>query len=610
MRWAVMLAVVCVFASLVRADQGQGPVSDACATGQSKDDCKPSKKDLRKAKSAYAKGLKLQEKKHLSEALDEFESASRWSPRNPEYATARELARQQLVFEHMERGNADLLGKRRMEAMAEFRNALDLDPKNDFARQRLEDAAEEWTVHMPAAPMVLASSRELTVKADPVMAEFHFRGDSRSLLTQVSKAYGLDPIFDDSVVTRNLAFDVGSADFSTAMQAACTVTKTFWVPMTEKQILLVADTPDNHLKFDRMLLQTFYLPGLASPKDLTDLTNLLRTMFDIHFISSQPASGTLAVRAPQEALDAARHFLEKLDDSRPQVMLDVRAYEINHTLMRNMGLQIPNQFTMFNIPLGALAALGGQNIQDLINQLIASGGINQANSSAISALLAQLQNQQNSIFSQPIATFGNGLTLMGLSLGTAGAQLSLNESWVKNLEQAHLRAAQGDSATFRIGTRFPILNATFAPIFNSPQISQVLQNNTFQAAFPSFNYEDLGLTIKAKPVVHSNLDVTVELELQFRTLTGQSVNGVPIISNREYKGTITLADGSPAVVAGSVSRDEQRGMNGIPGLGGVPGLNKIMTSNSKQEDESELLITITPHVISATGQRATYVWLK
>src|SRR5207244_3211348 len=203
-----------------------------------------------------------------------------------------------------------------------------------------------------------------------------------------------------------------------------------------------------------------------------------------------------------------------------------------------------------------------------------------------------------SIFSQPLATFGGGLTFMGVSLGTASAQLSLNESNVKTLEHASLRVAQGNDATFRIGSRYPILNATFAPIFNTAAISQVLQNNSFQAAFPSFNYEDLGLTIKAKPTISSSNDVSLQLELNLRVLAGQSFNGVPVIGNREYKGSITLTDGEPAIVAGEVTNTEALAMSGIPGLGFVPGLNKIATTNSQEVDQDELLVVITPHVTS------------
>src|SRR5207248_5075526 len=218
-------------------------------------------------------------------------------------------------------------------------------------------------------------------------------------------------------------------------------------------------------------------PGISAPQELNDIVNLLRTVFEIRFVTPHPQDNTIVVRAPIAVLDAATQLIGTLSDSRPQVMLDVHVYEISSTLTRNMGLHIPNQFTLFNIPAGALAALGGQNIQDLINQLISGGGINQANNTAISALLAQLQNQQNSLFKQPLATFGNGLTLMGLSLDQLSATLSLNESSLKSLEHATLRASQGKDVNFHLGTRFPILNASFAPIFNSSAISRVIQNN-------------------------------------------------------------------------------------------------------------------------------------
>ena len=62
-------------------------------------------------------------------------------------------------------------------------------------------------------------------------------------------------------------------------------------------------------------------------------------------------------------LDAATQVLEGLDTSRPEIMLEMRVYQIDHTLMRNLGLQIPNQFQLFNIPAAALLALGGQKFR-------------------------------------------------------------------------------------------------------------------------------------------------------------------------------------------------------------------------------------------------------
>jgi general secretion pathway protein D len=572
--------------------------------------CSPSKKELNEARSAFSKGLKLQREKRTDEAFSQFETAARLAPAEVSYVTAREMTRQQLVFDHLEQGNSELLKGQQVEALAAFRNALYLDPQNEFARQRLRDALGEWTPKTSAAPRVLADAGEIKASPNQVRVDFHYRGDSRGLLTQVASAFGLTVVFDDSVVSRPVHFDVRDVDFYTAIGASCQVTHTFWTSMAEKQILLASDSPENHRLFDRMALRTFYLPGISAPQDLNDIVNMLRTVFEIRLITPQPARRTIVVRAPERVLDAATQFMQNLGDSRPQVMLDVHVYEISQTVTRQMGLQIPNQFKLFNIPAGALAALGGQNIQQLINQLISGGGINQANSQSLSALLAQLQGQQNSIFSQPLATFGGGLTLTGLSLGTGTAQLSLNESTARTLEHATLRAAQGNEANLHIGARYPILNASFAPIFNSAAISQVIQNNSFQAPVPSFNYEDIGLTIKAKPVVSGDSDVNLQLEVQFRALGAQSFNGVPVISNREYKGSIVLMDGEPAVVAGVLSRTDQRSLSGIPGLGQFPGLNKIMASNSKEVDEDELLIVITPRVTTPVApSQSTEVWV-
>jgi general secretion pathway protein D len=594
---------------MLRAEQSIAPVLLPCPPGMDAAECSPSPQQKKEAYTAFKHGLKLnaQDPEH---AFQEFSRAARLFPRNMEYLTAREMARQQLVSRHIERGNSDLESGEQVQAVAEFRAALHFDPQNQFAQQRLQDAAADSLPRSALPASVIDSSPEIRVNPGTNLASFHFRGDSRELLSTIALAYGISAQVEDSVTSRRVTFDTDDVDFFRAMSLAGQITKSFWTPLDQKQILIAADTAENHRQFDRMALKTFYVPGATTPAALNDLMNLLRNVFEIKFITPNQAASTLAVRAPLNMLDAATQFMERLDGTRPQVMLDIRVYQVSHTFTRDIGVHIPNQFNLFNIPAGALAALGGQNIQDLVNQLIASGGINQANNTAISALLAQLQSQQNSVFSQPLATFGGGKTLTGISLDQLSAQLSLNEGWVQQLDHATLRAGQNTDATFRLGSRFPILNASFAPIFNTSAISRVLQNNTFQAAFPSFSYEDLGLTIKAKPAITSSSDVGLQLEINLRALTGSSLNGVPVIGNREYKGSITLANGEPAVVAGEVTHSETLALSGIPGLGATPGLNKITATNSRQREDDELLLVITPHITNRSMGEASEVYLS
>jgi general secretion pathway protein D len=613
MRWMCLSLVICgLTVAAAGADQPQSVVGLPCApTFSSTPGCEPSKTDLKKAKQAFSKGMKLEKSKHLDEAYQEFDSAARLSPKNLDYLTVLAMTRQQLVYDHLQRGNDDLLKSKNVAAQAEFQTAITLDPENDFARQQLSESLGEWAPKLKGNIRVVEDSGELRVAPKQVRAEFHFRGDARALLSQVASTYGIAADVDDSVVSRRVHFDIDPVDFRTAMDAACMVTGAFWTPLSEKQVYLLKDTAENHRQFDRLALRSFYVPT-STPQDLNDIVNVLRVVFEARFLMPSAQTGMITVRAPVPVLDAITQLMEGFGTARPQVMLDVEVFEIDHQLTRNMGVHIPNQFNLYNIPAAALAALGGQSLQSLVNQLISGGGINQANSTAISALLAQLQGQggQNSIFSQPLATFGNGLTLFGLSLDQLSGQLSLNESWVKTLQHSTIRAAQNADTNFRIGTRYPILNASFAPVFNTPAISQVLQNNSFQAPYPSFTYEDIGLIVKAKPNVNSNLDVGLALEIELRTLAGQSYNGVPVIANRQYKGSITLVNGEPAVVVGEVTRSEQLSLTGIPGLGSLPGLSKIMSTNSKTEEDDELMIVITPHVLNAKQYQDSEIWIS
>jgi general secretion pathway protein D len=577
--------------------------------------CIVTKKGLKEGRNAYVRGVKLQDHQKLEEALAKFDEASRLVPQNPQFLTAREMVKARLAFNHIQQGNILLAENLNSRAAVEFRSALDLNPDDEFARERLVEATREL---IPADASFAISTKiedsgEIRVQPKNERASFHFRGDVRGLFAEIGSAYGITSQFDDSVVAKQVRFTVDDVDFFTALRLACQVSKTMWTAMDAHQIMIAPDTPENHRQFDRLSLRTFILPAHSTPQEATDLVTTLRNMFDLRFVSSGQTANTVEVRAPQATIEACTRLMAQLGAERPQIMLDVQVFQINHQLTRNIGVHVPNTFTMYNIPaiaLAGLGGLGGQNIQQLINQLISSGGINQAGSTGIAGLLSQLGGQSSNIFSTPLATFGGGLTFMGLSLDQFAAMLSLNESWVRSLEHMTMRASQGNDATFHLGSRYPVTNATFSPISNSPQISAVLGNQSYIPPVPSISYEDLGLNLKAKPTVHGDGAVSLQLELQVRSLTGQANNGVPVISNREYKGSINLKDGEPAVVAGEMSRTDQLSMSGIPGLGFVPGLNQAMVNNTREEDTDELMIVITPHILSTIERDTPEIWIS
>jgi general secretion pathway protein D len=571
--------------------------------------CVPSKQELKQAWRAYSLGVKLEKQNRQEEALARFDEASRLVPENIAFLSAWELTKSQLAFQHTQRGDALLASGHKEKAALEFKDALKLDPDDGYTQQRLADAQPDPAPSgLSGLSLRLAQSSEIDIQPKNELATFRYEGDVRGMFAELATAFGISFEFDDSVATRRVHFYLDDVDFFTALKLACDVSKTMWTPLSDHQLLVAADTMDNHKQFDRMSLATFVMPGAETPQEKTELVNALRSICEFQKINTGQ-SGTIEVRAPQATLKACSELVRQITLERPEITFDVSLYDIDHQFTRDIGMHLPDTFNMYNIPAGALAALGGQSIQSLINQLISSGGINQAGSSALSGLLAQLQGQGNSIFSQPLATFGGGLTFSGLSLDQLSAALSLNESWARSLSKATLRSSQGSDATFHVGERYPILNASYAPIYNSPQIAAVIGNQSYTAPFPSISYEDLGLNLKLKPVVHGNGEISMTLELQMRSLTGQSANGVPVIANQEYKGSIRLRDGEPAVVAGEVTTNDVRSMAGIPAVADIPGLNLALTDTTRQKEYDELLIMITPHVVANRALETKEIWL-
>jgi len=607
---------------------GQAPATSPPPVCDASDpNCKPpSKAELKKAKKLYEQADKLQRQGHFDQAVEKLDEAIKLAPQNAEYRTLREMIRQQRVADHIERGNKMLSTGKNVEAMAEFRQALQLDPANQFALQRIQDMlpseARPTAVSAPLlspALTVVNDSKPVVLRPTNQRREFKFKGTSRNLLEQVASAYGMKALFDDSVQGRQVRMEVDDVDFYAALREASRLGHVFWVPVAANQLFFVNDTQALRREFERMTSRTFYINNATAPQDINDVVNLMRTIFDIRFVVAQQSNNSVTVRAPAPTLDAAAKVLETFLDRKPQVNLQIQVFQVNHRLTRQIGISLPLSFQAINLGAAAAAGLGSllnnSNTQQIINQIISSGSINNVNSQGVQALVSQLTSQQNSqltsLLQTPFITVGGGKTLYAIPIPGTSLHFSLDKSNFQSLSDITLRTAQNNAATMRLGTRYPILNASFAPVFNTSAISAVLANGSYQAPFPSFTYEDLGITVKATPQVLGDNSVNLKLEISIKTLTGQSINNVPVISNREYSATISAMDGEQAVVAGMITEAEQKSLSGIPGIGRIPILQTATANRTRDINADEVLIVVTPHVVTPTRKPSSgdEVWV-
>jgi hypothetical protein len=138
--------------------------------------------------------------------------------------------------------------------------------------------------------------------------------------------------------------------------------------------------------------------------------------------------------------------------------------------------------------------------------------------------------------------------------------------------------------------------------------TQSLANSSQQTAYPSAEYEDLGLKVKATPRLHGDDEVTLQLQFDIKNLTGTSINGIPILSNRNIEQTIRLRENETSVLSGIIQTSQIRSSNGYPWISTVPGIGLLTGEDTSNIQQTEMLILVTPRALRLPPHDAPAVY--
>lgn len=302
------------------------------------------------------------------------------------------------------------------------------------------------------------------------------------------------------------------------------------------------------------------------------LLQLLPGERDIHVST---AAGTIVLagtvsssQAAQQAVQIARAYGDSAGDaggggkqgagvlnmlsvtSPQQVMLEVKVAEVSKTLINQMG-------SAFNIQ-GGFGSWSGALVSNLLAG-VASGAIfNKANNKPFS-ISADAQNTDN---------------------------------LVKILAEPNLVTISGQEATFLAGGKI------FIPI---PQSSG---NGTSSITLQE---EEFGVALKFTPTVLANGRISLkvapevsELSQTGVTLSATNIGGtsiLPLITTRRASTTVQMSDGESFAIGGLIKDNASGALKAIPGVGEVPVLGALFRSTSFQQDRTELIFLITPHLV-------------
>jgi Flp pilus assembly secretin CpaC len=400
---------------------------------------------------------------------------------------------------------------------------------------------------------------------------------------------------------------VDDAGFEAAARIMGMVTNSFYVPLDAHRALVARDTRENRLQFMRLETETVYLSGL-SKEEQADVGRMAKDVFNAQQAVVDSSSSTITLRASRSTLNVFNATMSQLLDGRSQVLLEVRMIQLAHISQRNTGVQLPQQTTAVNVYAEEQSLLNAN--QSLVQQIISSGLASANDPLAILGILLASGQISSSLLSNGAAIFGGGLTLTGVSLSPLTANFNLNSSDSRELELMQLRLGDGEKATIKTGTRYPIQTSSFSSLSaslpnipglngagNSGSLSSLLASYAGSVPnLPQVEYQDLGLTLEATPKVMRSGDLALTIDLKIDALAGSSVNGNPVLSNRAWSGVVTVKQGEAVEVVSEVDKSESRAISGTPGISEIPGMNNL-TSKDVQKNTATLLIVLTPHVI-------------
>ncbi|ACK51617.1 type II and III secretion system protein [Methylocella silvestris BL2] len=267
-----------------------------------------------------------------------------------------------------------------------------------------------------------------------------------------------------------------------------------------------------------------------------------------------------------------------------QVLLRVRFVEVNRIAERDIGV---NWFGAANKTQTA-GVNTGNGIASQVGQSLTPtpGGI------PLFQTLATLV--PGGLASTGSLPFGVGL--IKLAGGNVDLLISALEKkgQARRLAEPDLIALSGDTASFLAGGEYPV-----------PSV----QSSSGTTPVITTQYYPYGVQLTFIPTVLANGIINLRLnpsvsELDYKNVVVTAGFAIPSITKREARTTIELRDGQSFAIAGLLQSDSTHDVNQIPWLGSVPVLGALFSSKSYQQNETDLVVIVTPHLVApaAPGQ--------
>ena len=272
-------------------------------------------------------------------------------------------------------------------------------------------------------------------------------------------------------------------------------------------------------------------------------------------IVAEPNSNTLLVSASPRYFEQVQTMIQELDQPQKQVLIEVLLAEVTLDGSTEWGMQWTSDVD-----------LEGKSVPGDSANVNSRFGLDPS-SAGLGGLTATLTGDNWGFILRAMQSDGR----------------------LEILSRPQILAVDNMEANIDVGQRVPVVTG-----------SRVTERGD---SINTFEYENVGIQLTVTPRINPEGIVKMDVSPTISSLSSSSVavsSGftVPIINNRSATTTVSVQDGQTVVIGGLISTEDDERVTKIPWLGDIPYIGAAFKRTKKTRVRSELLIILTPRVIS------------
>ena len=499
------------------------------------------------------RGRQLLKDHQFDQAAEEFKRALTIEPTSKEYESGltEALRLREARDRYREAERLAQLG-RVSEAMAGYMRAVELDPSYKDALDGVARLSAEQH----------AADRDDRQK-QPVTLQFRNAG-LKEVVEALGKAAHVNFVFDKDVRNDPITVSLEEKPFDEALSLVLNSNSLFAQKAGPTLFIISPNTKQKQEQYQDLMIRTFYLSSAKAK----DMVALLKSMLDVKHIHGNEALNTIVVRDQPEKVELAEKIIQANDREDSEVLFDVEVLEVNRTVDQQYGLSYPKQIAAAMVPPGFTGTIAGDIAQQFTYRNLASLG------------------QDNYLFKLP-----------------TNVQLDFFKQITdaKTLAAPKVRVLNNKKAEVNIGDKQPILLSTTNVLPGQAATGAVPTTSTVT----SIEFRDTGVKLTVEPNIHLANELSLKMKIEVIRL-GDTVllqQSPPIsqfkFGNRSAETMLNVRDGETIVLGGLLQEEDRRTKVTIPWIGDIPFLGNLLSSFKTQRVTTEVILTITPHIVNS-----------